>query len=212
MDMKLTVFVRRRPSNWQCVFCWLVWMLLPLVGVIFYMGESGPSIIGTIARQLNQFSDLMVIYLGLTFVALLFIAVKLCLHDRITRGGKERVLVGPDGLKRTSSSSALSIFTDLMGDLSQRQWDISRSSIQKMVVKVKDKNFDTSVLQIFYTEGQVWLTVTEWVCENMKDVTEDFFRELHRPEKDISMDKVKQIPLIKELLARKYPVEFIREI
>lgn len=204
-------FIRRPQGNWQCVLCRAIWFLLPVgfivigISAVERFRQSAPA---EILKPL-VISSQWGIYFLLAFLALIIIGIQLCFHDWITRGGKERLTVSTEGIRRISKLPWLAFMLDPSENYhGPRQWHISKMSVRKIVVKINEKNADHSLLEIHHSRGIARLFPMEWEYDGTEQPREDFLRGLRRAKQGLSTVNIAQIPLIKELAAHHFSIEY----
>lgn len=133
-------------------------------------------------------------------VALTFIAFYLCLHDRVTRGTKEVIVVSEDEISRACANPMLSLLTsvtDVATNVSRRTFSIPRSEIKSIVVSTGD------MIVIEHTHGAEYIAATDWVnSEATRNIGYPFRKWPHHA------DKKRHPPLVETLLTMKFPVRF----
>jgi hypothetical protein len=204
-------YSKRRASDVQRFICKAVWVLFLValvaltISVVTKFNVGFPEKIRQAIRQTVEHFEFIV---GMVFFALAVMSWKLCLHDWVSRGGKEQIVIDDNGIRRTATSPWLSLATHATDDYGFRTWYVPRATIKRLVLKINQNNLGSSTLEIHHTQGVTWMPVMDWVDIETQNETEKFFRGWQRIKGELSEDALKKIPLVHGLLEKKYQVEF----
>ena len=149
--------IRRHTRTWQRVFCTSVSMmlLLVLISLVVIAGvRFRPEFFGEIGKDIRQLSLSMGIYVAMAFLALAIMVWNLCLHDWATRGGKEKLIIDDNELRRSGATPLLSLATDLWSDFGHRRWSVPRSEILDITVKIYKVWAGRSAIVIRHKKGK----------------------------------------------------------
>lgn len=213
MQSSPKIYAKRRVSTVQRLICKVVWILLFVTLVALTISVITKFNVGfpeEIRRGIRQNFEHFGFVVGLSFFAIAVVSWKLCLHDWVSRGGKEQIVIDDNGIKRTAKSPWLSLATNATGDYGLRTWNVPRATIKKLILKINRRNFDLSTLEIHHARGAFWVPVTDWVDMESQNETERFFRGWRRAKGELPEDALRKIPLVRGLLEKGYQVEFHR--
>lgn len=215
IDSAEVVFTKRTRCGWNCIFCRFVWTIavpVYLLAVLWLVGVYAKGAFASFLEPLIRLTasfDLFPIYLTFGCIAIAGLALKLCLHDLVTRRGGETVVISNDRIERKAKSSILSVATTAPPGLANvylPAWRADRSAIKKIIVRMHDK-VDSSTLQIYYDKGVVWLALSEWIHPH-EEGSRDVLQNLKNLTRQMTPDDLQAMPLISEMIKRGYPVEF----
>lgn len=205
------ILMKRKASGLQKLACKIIWWSVFVASVILAVSivvQFDIGVLDELRQQIRLILQPLGFYIGIICFGLIVASWKLCLHDLVSRGDKESIVINDDEIRRIAVAPLLSFLSDVSPFYGSLNWNISRTALRRLVVRINEKNLDLSTLEIHHAGGSTWLLLTDWEYRHAENQVEDFFRGLRRTKCALSDAFIKRIPLVSGLLEKKYPLEF----